>query len=170
MKANERRKAIATYLHSVSEPIPGGALSARFGVSRQIIVGDIAALKEGGYKIAATHRGYILEGSPLCERVFKVLHTTEQTGDELKRIVALGATVADVTINHKVYGRITAALNIDTEKQVDDFIEGVRSGKSTELMQVTGGYHYHTVRAVTEEILDAVEASLKDGGYLAPVK
>ena len=66
----------------------------------------------------------------------------------------------------KVYGKIEAPLNIYTSAQINDFIEGVRSGKSTELMNITGGYHFHTVRADSDEILDRVESALRDAGYL----
>ena len=44
----------------------------------------------------------------------------------------------------------------------------VRSGKSTELMNVTGGYHYHTVRADSEAVLDRIEAELNRRGYIVP--
>ena len=44
----------------------------------------------------------------------------------------------------------------------------VRTGKSTELMNITGGYHYHTVRADSEEILDKIENQLSIKGYIAP--
>ena len=48
------------------------------------------------------------------------------------------------------------------------FIEGVRSGKSTELMNITGGYHYHTVRAEKEDILERIAEVLSEKGYIAP--
>ena len=38
----------------------------------------------------------------------------------------------------------------------------VRTGKSVELMHVTGGYHYHTVRADNEAVLDRIEAALSE--------
>ena len=44
----------------------------------------------------------------------------------------------------------------------------VRSGKSTELMAITGGYHYHTVRAESEEVLEQIAAALHDKNYIAP--
>ncbi|MBQ9778277.1 MAG: HTH domain-containing protein, partial [Clostridia bacterium] len=107
MKAEERRKNI-TLLLSADKPVPGGVLSQRLGVSRQIIGQDIARLKEAGYEILATHTGYLLKGSPLAERVLQVFHTTEQTEDELSCIVSLGGTVADVHVWHKVYGKLSA--------------------------------------------------------------
>ena len=168
MKANERRKAIVNLLLSEQETLSGSALSERFGVSRQIIVQDITVLKGMGYDILSTHNGYIMQKSPLKERVLKLHHTTEQTEDELSLIVGLGGTVVDVFVWHKVYGKMEAKLNIFSDLQVKQFIEGVRTGKSSELMNITGGYHYHTIRADSEEILDRIENVLKERGYIAP--
>lgn len=148
-------------------PVSGGELAARFGVSRQIIVQDISLIKAAGYRILSTHQGYVVQGSPLAERVFKVYHTTEQTEDELSTVVQLGGTVVDVFVWHKVYGRLEAALNIFSPMHIRQFIEGVRTGKSSELMNITGGYHYHTVRADNEQILDAIGGALRQKGYIA---
>lgn len=168
MKAADRRKAIVNLLLSSAEAISGGRLSEQFGVSRQIIVQDITVLKGLGYDILSTHNGYIIQKSPLKERVFKLQHTSEQTEDELNTIVNLGGTVVDVFVWHKVYGKMAAPLNIFSSLHVKQFIEGVRSGKSTELMNITGGYHYHTVRADSEEILDEIEKALESKKYIAP--
>ncbi len=168
MKAEERRKGIVHLLLSAADPVPGSELAGRFGVSRQIIVQDISILKAAGFDIISTHYGYVMHRTPYAERVFKVRHTTEQTADELGRIVRHGGTIVDVFVWHKVYGRVEAKLNICSESDIRQFIEGVRSGKSTELMNITGGYHYHTVRAESEEILDQIEQALTDGNYIVP--
>ena len=168
MKVQERRKSIVNLLLSEDRPLSGGELSERCGVSRQIIVQDISVLKGLGYDILSTHNGYILQKSPLKERVFKVKHSTEETEDELNIIIDLGGTVVDVFVWHKVYGKVSAPLNIFSRLQVKQFIEGVRTGKSTELMNITGGYHYHTVRAEKEEILDRIENALNRKGFIAP--
>lgn len=167
MKVSERRKEIVNLLSSSKEPVSGGQLSERFDVSRQIIVQDIAVLKGSGYEILSTHNGYLIQKTPLAERVFKLKHTTEQTEDELNCIVDFGGTVVDVFVWHKIYGKISATLNICSRLQVKQFLEGVRTGKSTELMNVTGGYHYHTIRASDEEILDKIGAALLEKNYIA---
>ena len=169
MKAAERRKSIANLLISSDSAVPGGRLSEMFGVSRQIIVQDIAVLKASGYDILSTHSGYVMQDTPLKERVFKVYHTTHQTEDELSTIVELGGTVVDVFVWHKVYGKMAAPLNIFSRLHIDQFIEGVRSGKSVELMSITGGFHYHTVRAESEQILDNIEHALNAKNYIAPI-
>ena len=167
MKVTERRKAIVNLLLASKTPVLGSELSEQFNVSRQIIVQDITVLKGIGYEILSTHNGYVMQKSPLVERVFKLKHTTEQTEDELNSIVDLGGTVVDVFVWHKVYGRISATLNIFSRLQVKQFLEGVRTGKSTELMNITGGYHYHTVRADSEAVLDKIGDYLKEKNYLA---
>ena len=168
MKAQERRKTIINILLSEDRPIPGGELSEKCGVSRQIIVQDIAVLKGQGFDILSTHNGYLVQKSPFKDRVFKVKHSTDQTEDELSTIVELGGTVVDVFVWHKVYGKMSAPLNIFSELQIKQFIEGIRAGKSTELMNITGGYHYHTVRAEKEETLDLIAEVLSEKGYVAP--
>lgn len=168
MKSDERRKSIVNLLVSEKRPISGSELSEKYGVSRQIIVKDISILKEQGIDVFATSSGYVIHSSPLKDRVFKVHHTTEQTEDELKLIVDLGGTVADVYVWHKAYGKMQANLNISSRVQIEQFIESVRTGKSVELMNITGGYHYHTVRAESDEILDLIGAKLAQKGYIAP--
>lgn len=167
MKADERRKAIVNLLASGQKAISGSALSEQFGVSRQIIVQDITILRGAGYDILSTHSGYIIQQTPLKERVFKVHHTTDQTEDELNLIVDLGGTVVDVFVWHKVYGRLAAPLNIFSRHHVKQFIEGVRTGKSTELMNITGGYHYHTIRADSDAVLDTIQDALSARNFIA---
>ena len=168
MKVAERRKAIVNLLLSAKEPISGSELARKFDISRQIIVQDINVLKGTGYEILSTNQGYIMQKAPLAERVFKLRHTTEQTEDELSCIIDLGGTVVDVFVWHKVYGKIEATLNIFSRLQIRQFLEGVRTGQSTELMHITGGYHYHTVRADNEAVLDCIEAALKEKNYIVP--
>ena len=168
MKVAERRKAIVNLLLVAKEPISGGELAQRFDISRQIIVQDITVLKGMGYDILSTNQGYIMRRSPLAERVFKVRHTTAETEDELSCIVGLGGTVVDVFVWHKVYGKIEATLNIFSPLHIKQFLEGVRTGQSTELMHITGGYHYHTVRADSEAALDRIEAALAERNYIVP--
>ena len=168
MKVAERRKAIVNLLLSAEEPVSGGELAQKFGISRQIIVQDITVLKGMGYDILSTNQGYVMQKSPLKERVFKVRHTPNETEDELSCIVDLGGTVVDVFVWHKVYGKIEAGLNIFSHLHIKQFLEGVRTGQSTELMHVTGGYHYHTVRAENEAVLDCIEDALRKRNYIVP--
>lgn len=168
MKADDRRKEIVSLLMSEQNPTSGTALAKHFGVSRQIIVQDISILKAAGFQILSTHSGYLIHQVPFSERIFKVRHTSGQTEDELNLIVDLGGTVADVFVWHKVYGKVSAKLNISSRLHVRQFLERIRSGKSKELMNITDGYHYHTVLAESEEVLDQIEKTLIDERYIVP--
>ncbi|MBQ9766640.1 MAG: transcription repressor NadR [Lachnospiraceae bacterium] len=168
MKAKERRKEIVAMIMAAEEPVSGAMLSERLGVSRQIIVQDIAMLRAEGYDVLSTHQGYVITKGPFAERVFKLRHTSEQTEDELSSIVALGGTVVNVFVWHKVYGKIEAGMNIFSERGVAQFMDGIKSGKSKELMHITEGYHYHTVRADSEETLNTIEKMLEEKGYIVP--
>ncbi len=168
MRADDRRKALIAILQSENQAVTGSALSEALQVSRQIIVQDIAVLKAKGYEIISTHCGYLLASSPLRERVFKVRHTSADTPKELSAIVELGGSVADVFVWHKVYGKISANLNIFSPHGIEKFMEGIKSGKSSELMHITSGYHYHTVRAESEETLDRIGAKLDEMNFIVP--
>ena len=63
---------------------------------------------------------------------------------------------------------MAAPLNIFSTLHVKQFIEGIRTGKSSELMNITGGYHYHTIRAESEDVLDKINEVLSHKGYIAP--
>lgn len=168
MKPYERRKELALILASKKCAVPGDELAKELKCSRQIIVSDIAILKASGYDIISTNRGYIINSSPLLEKVFKVKHTSEETKEELNLIVNSGGIVADVFVWHKVYGKIKADLNIFSPAGIDKFIEGIKSGKSTELMNITDGYHYHTVKADSAKILDEIEYELNKRNFIVP--
>ncbi len=167
-KQSIRRESIARLLMKSAVPVSGSRLSEHLGVSRQVIVSDIAALREDGYEIISTHSGYVLGTARSAERVFKLRHTGAQTQDELTSIVALGGVVVDVYVWHRVYGRITANLSIATQEDVQAFIDNIKSGKSSELMHITSGYHYHTIRAADEQVLDRIEQVLNEKGYIVP--
>ena len=168
MDGKERRQKLITLMEESDGPISGEKLAGLLGVSRQVIVQDIALIRAAGYDILSTNRGYILTKPGKVTRVFKVSHTDEQMEEELCSIVDLGAEVINVMVHHKVYGTMEAALNITSRKKVSDFMEGIRSGKSSPLKNITGNYHYHTVAADSEEILDEVEHVLKEKGFLIP--
>ena len=135
-------------------------------MSRQVIVQDIALIRASGYDIISTNRGYILNTVKSARRVYKVQHTDEQLEDELCAIVDLGGFVKNVMVNHRVYGRIEVELNVGSRRRAAEFMDDIRNGKSSPLKNITSDYHYHTVTADKEEILDLIEDMLREKGYL----
>ena len=49
-------------------------------------------------------------------------------------------------------------------------MEGIHSGKSSPLKNITSNYHYHTVEADSEETLDLIEQVLKEKDYLRQIR
>ena len=73
----------------------------------------------------------------------------------------------NVIVNHRVYGKITADLDIRNRRDIERYLEGIASGKSFPLLTVTSGYHFHRIAAEDEQTLDEIETTLKEKGYLA---
>jgi len=167
MNGENRRGQILKLLKSSPSPLSGSSISKIIGVSRQVIVQDIAMMRLEGTPIIATSRGYIINEPVTVSRVIKMHHTNEQTEDELYTIVDLGGTVIDVSVHHRVYGKLTAPLGIKSRRDVQTFMQDIRSGKSVPLMNVTSGYHYHLISAENEEILDEIENALNAKKYTA---
>lgn len=163
----ERRKHIVEIMRSSEKPISGTALGKATGVSRQVIVQDMALLRTEGYPVLSTARGYMLDEPKACTRLLKLCHTNEQTEDELNTVVDLGGCILDVMVNHRIYGEVCASLNIKNRRDVQKFMEDLQSGKSVPLMNVTLGYHFHHILAESEEVLCEIEEALKKKGYLA---
>lgn len=166
MTGSERRNEIIKTIRSSQSPVSGKKLAALYDVSRQVIVQDVALIRAAGYDIISTNRGYILNAPHAVTRVFKVSHTDEQLEDELCSIVDLGGKIKNVMVNHRVYGRMEAPLGIGSRRKVAEFMEDIRSGKSSPLKNITSNYHYHTVEADNEETLDMIEEMLDKKGYL----
>ena len=167
MKAAERREQLKKILTESSVPVSGSALAKILSVSRQVIVTDIALLRAEGEDILSTSQGYVLSREQMCKRIFKVHHTREDCEAELNIFVDCGAIVKDVFVSHRAYGVLRGELDIRSRLDVQDFLESIRSGKSTLLSSTTEGYHYHTILAPSEKILDMIEDQLWQKGFLA---
>lgn len=165
----QRRTKILSMLRQSEKPLSGAAIGNETGVSRQVVVQDIALLRTEGNEIIATPRGYVLKESDQPVRIFKVRHMDDRTEEELNAIVDLGGCIIDVMVNHRAYGKVTAPLNIRSRRDVRAFIEQIKTGKSTPLSQVTSGYHFHRVSAESEEILDEIEMALREKGLLTEI-
>jgi len=166
MNGEMRRQKILESIKSSPQPLSGAELAKQFQVSRQVIVQDIALLRVARHDIVSTNRGYILNIPRMLQRVFKVLHGEDDIVDELHTIVDQGGKIVDVFVNHKVYGKIRAEMLIRSRRDVGEFMKDIHSGKSAPLMNITSGYHYHTVEAEVQDVLNLVENALKEKNYL----
>ena len=169
MSGEERRGKIIQALKNSDKAVSATTLAKEFDVSRQVIVQDVALLRANGKNIFSTNRGYLIQEDEETTRVFKVQHEDDEVEKELTTIVDLGGTVEDVFVYHKVYG-LRAEMNIKSRMDIRNYMEEIRSGKSSLLKNVTSGYHYHTVRAERVEILDMIQEELQKKGLLAKLQ
>lgn len=168
MQGKERRERIMDILKRTEGTIKGVELAEVFSVSRQVIVQDIALLRAQGERVISTSEGYLHLKSELatCKRVLFLSHKNTEIEEELMMIVDLGGHILNVIVEHPIYGEIDVDLRIHSRKQVEEFVRRAKSHDFIPLMQLTGGGHYHTIEAPTEEVLDSIEKALKERGFI----
>ncbi|MCL2592414.1 MAG: transcription repressor NadR [Defluviitaleaceae bacterium] len=166
MEANARRKKILDMISTSETPLSASLLANKLGVSRQIIVGDIALLRAHGNEIIATARGYITPKISQYLGKIACQHMPKDTVQELYTIVDLGATILDVTVEHDVYGEITGNLNLQSRRDVDVFLEKVKTSDAKLLSELTSGVHLHTIACRDESHFKEICKDLKNAGYL----
>ena len=79
MNSIDRREDIVRRLAESADPISAGAFDASYGVSRQIIVGDIALVRAYGEKISSTPRVYILSDGGRSVYTLACVNNVEDT-------------------------------------------------------------------------------------------
>lgn len=170
MDAETRRSEIQKLLKETTKPISGTAIARKMGVSRQVIVQDIALLRANNKNILSTNKGYMIykknEETNSVKRIVAVKHSNQEMKEELYGIVDAGARVLDVVVEHDIYGQITVDLLISSRSDVDEFVEKIAKNRTRPLKDLTGDIHYHTIEAFTKEALDRAEWTLKEKGFL----
>ena len=166
MTASERRQQIARLLSASQAPISATTLSQELGVSRQIIVGDIALLRAAGQEITATARGYVIPAQNGLLRRIACTHSAGETRDELDAMVDCGCTVVDVIVEHPVYGQLTAPLQIASRYDVEQYLLRMENLGGQPLSMLTDGIHLHTLSCPGEEAFSQLLARLRELGML----
>ncbi|OBR93545.1 MULTISPECIES: transcription repressor NadR [Clostridium] len=168
MDSKKRRIYIKEILEKNDEPQKGHILAEKLGVTRQIIVKDIAILRAEGKDIIATPDGYLIPKAEknLIKAVIAVSHETSEIEDELKTIVKFGGKVQDVIVEHPLYGEIKSMLMIKNLYDVENFINKIEQYKAEPLLILTGGVHLHTIVAENDDIIKNIKRELKEKKYM----
>lgn len=163
----DRKEKIIEEIKKSDKPISASTLAKKLGVSRQIIVGDVALIRASGTNIIATPRGYILDSKQQNQTyTIAVNHSQEQMADELYTIVDLGGCAIDVIVDHPVYGQLTGKLHLSSRYDVDQFIKKVNNNQAKSLSQLTDGLHLHTIQCPNEDTYQRIVSVLDEKGYL----
>lgn len=146
MEANLRRTQIKLLLEKADSAISASSLAAKFEVSRQIVVGDIALLRASGSNIVATPKGYIVNKQQVgLRKLIPCKHGLKELTAELYAFVDNGGTVVNVSIEHPLYGQLTGNLNLSNRYDVDCFVEKTKKLQAAPLSLLTDGVHLHEV-------------------------
>lgn len=167
MKAEERREAILSRLKNSAAPLSAAALAREYGVSRQVVVGDIALLRAYGSEISATPRGYVLERD--TGMIVRTLACTHSAGDmkrELEIMVDNGCVVRDVIVEHPLYGQLTGSLELKSRYDLNQFVARSAEAEAVLLSALTDGLHLHTLLCPDAEAFGRVVDELRQAGFL----
>lgn len=163
---NERQARLLALLAAAADPVTGSELANRLGVTRQVVVHDIALLRAQHVPIVSTPRGYWLqrEPAPRNQTLLAVHHPPALTETELCILVDHGLTVIDVLIEHPIYGELRGSLQLANRRDVRMFMEQVRRSGASLLSSLTDGHHMHTVAYDEEsQLQDAVRELRRHG-------
>ena len=168
MNAAQRRESILEKLSAAKAPVSASALAGQLGVSRQIVVGDVALLRAGGAQIDATPRGYQLHPAEKgFTGILACVHSTEdEMRTELYTVVDQGGVVVDVTVENSLYGELCGNLNIASRYDVDNFIRQAKDTPECLLSRMTGGVHLHTLHCPEAGTFQRIKKALDEKGIL----
>ena len=172
MDAKKRRDELLKLLQMDIKPMSANNIAEHFGVSRQIIVGDVALLRAAGHDILATQSGYILnkpKGDTAADADTYILacrHDKGQLEAELHAIVDNGGVLLNVSVDHPIFGSITQPLEIRSRFDVDALLSKIAVSGASLLCSLTGGAHLHTIRCPNPDAYRRILDSLKKLGIL----
>ena len=167
MQREKRKDNIIQKLQSTGSPVSASALAKEFGVSRQIVVGDIAILRAEGHDISATPRGYMLPqlGTTPVYRI-ACKHDSSKILEELNAIVDCGGTLLDVSVEHPIYGELVGNLHIASRIDAKEFSDKIIESNAPPLSLLTDGIHLHAITCKDEATLERIEDKLRSIGIL----
>lgn len=167
MNGEERRQQILADLTEATSVINATILADKLGVTRQVIVADIALLRAAGHAIRAEHRGYVLDRyNGEIRKKIVCRHAKDMVADEFYAVVDNGGKIVDVQVDHMLYGTISTNLSICSRYDADEFIRQSNKTGASQLADLTGGVHAHTISARDEETFDRITKKLSELGIL----
>ena len=167
MNSIERRDNIVKLLIESNKPIKGTVIANKYGVTRQIIVMDIAILRAIGKDIIATPDGYIINREDKnIKAIIAVNHTEDQMFDEMNSVIKYGGTIEDVIVEHPLYGEIRGMLMVRNLNELNKFMAKYDNQKAKLLSVLTNGVHIHTISADSQENLELIIQELKYKNFI----
>ncbi len=161
MDRGERHARLRALLQAADAPLPAGELAAQFGVSRQVIVQDVAVLRAAGLPVLATARGYVTAARARHQAVVAVRHGPDQTAAELYALVDAGVRVVDVVVEHPLYGELRGTLFLAARADVAEWLSRASGCRAHLLSELTDGQHFHTLESDRPGCIERARESLR---------
>ncbi|WP_238883334.1 transcription repressor NadR [Clostridium sp. YIM B02551] len=167
MNSEDRRKEIVNYIVNSKSPLKGSEIAKIFGVTRQVIVKDIAIIRAAGSNIVATPEGYIMnKENSRYRRILALCHNSSEMINELEIVIKYGGMIEDVIIEHPIYGELKGNLMIRNLNDLNNFLEKYKKFKAKPLSALTEGIHLHTISTENKDDMDMIIRDLEKVGYL----
>ena len=170
MDTEKRREEIFEMLYKTDYAIKGTELARKFGVTRQVIVQDIAILRARGIEIMATAQGYIIPKKTSIENIKKTIVCShkgyDEMEEELRIIIDLGGKIIDVIVDHPLYGEIKSPIDVSSRHELSQFMKNIKDTQAEPLSSLTAGLHLHTIEVKDEKIYNMIKEALANKKYL----
>lgn len=165
----ERRNEILRLLRESDAPVSATRFASLFGVTRQVVLSDVALLRASGQRIQATPRGYLMEKSVPAKELHSIVcrHRADQVLDEFYAVVDNGGSIVNVMVEHPIYGQLCADLNIASRFDAQEFIHRLRDSSASQLCDLTGGLHVHMIQTPDEKSFQRIVRELDALGILS---
>lgn len=166
MTGEERRKKLINMLEDSLSPIKGSGFAKELGVSRQVIVQDIALLRAQGLDLVGGPNGYkLIKEETGIKKVISTIHNDNVAmNKELLIIVENGGKVIDIVVEHEIYGELRANLYIETKEDIEKFMKKIEVVEP--LSKITHGIHLHTISVEKIEDYEKIKEKLDLEGLL----
>lgn len=167
MSSLDRREKIIKLLLESDKPIKGTDMAQKYGVTRQIIVKDIAILRAKGEDIIATPDGYMInKKNGRIKAIIAVNHKEDDMYEEMNIVIKYGGIVEDVIVEHPLYGEIKGMLMVKNLNELNKFIKKYKNQKARLLSVLTNGVHIHTISAESKEDIELIINELKEKKFI----
>lgn len=162
MTKDIRFNKMISLLEKETSPLSGSNLASILGVSRQVVVSYISLAKARGYNIISTNKGYLLNQDHFITEEIKSCHSIGDICNEFYTIVDFGGTIVNVTIDHKLYGKMSIILNLRTRYDVDCYINEVKNTDASLLEAISVKEHFHQISCRNVEVLNLIKENLNN--------
>ncbi len=166
MENRKRKEYILNLLQNREGAVSGSELAEKLGISRQIIIRDIAVLRAMGHQIEATYKGYTIRTKKGNQALFAVKHSAEDIELELSLIVQAGGKIINVIVEHPLYGEIMGNIQVESLSDINKFLARMKTSYAKPLLSLSDGIHLHTIEAASTEQLGKIRQILKENGFL----